>query len=97
MAPRNRNPRASSPARQAGKGRDGAGDEGTPAPSTGKRKASRAVVKAGGHVIAADPPAETPAESVQCSVCGQALKSGRCPNGHGADSGGWGVENEGEG
>ncbi len=89
--------RTSSPAREAG--RDGAGAEGTPAPSTtGKRKASgRKVVKAGGHVINADPPAETPAESVQCSVCGQALKSGRCPNGHGSDSGGWGVESEGEG
>lgn len=73
--------------------RQGADDEGTPKSSTPRRN----VVKAGGHVIEADPPVKAPAESVQCSVCGQALAKGRCPNGHGADSGGWGVESEGEG
>ena len=74
----------------------GSGDAGAaereavaPAPAKRSRPASR-TVHAGGHVIKADPLPETPAESVQCSVCGGDPTS--CGHGGG---GGWAVEGEG--
>ncbi len=63
-----------------------------PTEPKGPAEPAKRVIKAGGHEILADPEPATPAEYVQCSVCGAMVDQGKCPNGHGAaEGGGWSV------
>lgn len=58
-----------------------------PKPRQARRPRQR-TIKAGGHVIKADPLPETPKQVARCSACGQ--PAAQCP--HGGDTAGWKTE-----